>query len=94
MVDCTTRALLLCDLLVTVEENVIAGGAGSAVNEALAALEIHVPVLNLGVPDKFISPDKPASMLATCGLDEAGIIEAINARLPQEATPQVSTHGT
>ena len=42
------------DLLVTVEEHAVAGGAGSAVNEVLAAGDYNCPVLNLGIPDRFI----------------------------------------
>ena len=41
------------ELLVTVEENAIAGGAGSGVNEALAALGINIPILNIGIPDQY-----------------------------------------
>src|SRR5690554_3551039 len=68
-------------LLVTVEENAIMGGAGSAVNEWLLAKGIQIPVLNLGLPDIYVEHDKPASMLAECGLDAAGIERAIRQRL-------------
>ncbi len=68
-------------LLVTVEENAIMGGAGSAVNEWLLAQGIQIPVLNLGLPDIYVEHDKPASMLAECGLDAAGIERAIRQRL-------------
>ena len=69
------------ELLVTVEENAVMGGAGSAVNEWLLAQGIQIPVLNLGLPDLYIEHDKPASMLAECGLDAAGIEAAIRQRL-------------
>jgi len=69
------------DLLVTVEENAIAGGAGSAVNEALAEMGITVPVLNLGLPDRFIEHGNPAELLASCGLDPNGIEQQIRARM-------------
>ncbi|MDZ7684028.1 MAG: transketolase C-terminal domain-containing protein [Gammaproteobacteria bacterium] len=69
------------DLLVTVEENVVHGGAGSAVNEYLAGAGISCGLLNLGIPDRFIGHDKPAAMLADCGLDESGIEASIKARL-------------
>lgn len=69
------------DLVVTVEENVLAGGAGSAVNEHLIASGIQVPLLNLGIPDHFITHDKPDNMLAEYGLDEAGILRAITRKL-------------
>lgn len=57
------------------------GGAGSAVNEWLLAQGIQIPVLNLGLPDIYVEHDKPASMLAECGLDSAGIERAIRQRL-------------
>ena len=68
------------DYLVTVEENVVAGGAGSAVAEALAELGIVVPILHLGLPDKFIDHGDPALLLSKCGLDAKGIAASIAAR--------------
>ena len=68
-------------LLVTVEENAIQGGAGSAVNEFLAASGRAIPVLNLGIPDEFIAHDSPQGMRAQCGLDEQQIAAAITRRL-------------
>tara|TARA_R110000824_G_scaffold336_10_gene2323 strand:+ start:2295 stop:4184 length:1890 start_codon:yes stop_codon:yes gene_type:complete len=64
-------------LLVTVEENVIKGGAGSAVNEFLHAAGITTNVLNLGLPDRFLDQGKAEQMLADCGLDSSGITAAI-----------------
>ena len=72
-------------LLVTLEENAVMGGAGSAVNEWLLAEGISIPVLNLGLPDIYVEHDKPASMLAECGLDAAGIERAIRQRLGDPA---------
>lgn len=69
------------DLLVTIEENVIAGGAGSAVNEVIHNHQINLEVLNLGVPDSFIRQDKPTSMLQECLLDDEGILDSIERRL-------------
>jgi 1-deoxy-D-xylulose-5-phosphate synthase len=69
------------DLLVTVEENALMGGAGSAVNELLNAEGILKPVLNLGLPDLFVEHAKPDEMLAECGLDAAGIERSIRTRL-------------
>ncbi|SDM90709.1 1-deoxy-D-xylulose-5-phosphate synthase [Franzmannia pantelleriensis] len=69
------------DLLVTLEENVVAGGAGSAVNELLAAEGVQIEVLNLGLPDAFVEHGKPGELLAECGLDAAGIEAAIRRRL-------------
>jgi len=68
-------------LLVTIEENAIAGGAGSAVNELLAAHHISVNVLNLGFPDRFIEHGAPAQMLADWGLDSEGLLRSIRERL-------------
>jgi len=70
------------ELLVTVEENTVAGGAGSAVNEALNANGIHVPVINLGLPDEHMEHGKPEQMLADAGLDAVGIRRSILAALP------------
>ncbi|BCB71875.1 1-deoxy-D-xylulose-5-phosphate synthase [Vreelandella aquamarina] len=70
------------ELLVTLEENVIAGGAGSAVNELLNAEGVQVEVLNLGLPDAFVEHGTPAELLRDCGLDAEGIERAIRARLP------------
>ncbi|MDT8879031.1 1-deoxy-D-xylulose-5-phosphate synthase [Halomonas saccharevitans] len=67
------------DLLVTLEENVVAGGAGSAVNELLMAEGARVEVLNLGLPDAFVEHGKPAELLAECGLDADGIEASIRA---------------
>jgi 1-deoxy-D-xylulose-5-phosphate synthase len=69
------------ELLVTVEENAIAGGAGSAVVEALAADGMPVPVLTLGLPDHFVEHGDHAQLLADCGLDAAGILRAVRERL-------------
>lgn len=55
--------------LVTIEENVIAGGAGSAVGEALAASGLRIPLLQLGIPERFIERGSRASCLAAAGLD-------------------------
>jgi len=69
------------DLVVTIEENVIAGGAGSGVAEELAAAGIAVPILHLGLPDHFIDHGDPAFLLAHVGLDAKGIAAAVAARL-------------
>jgi 1-deoxy-D-xylulose-5-phosphate synthase len=69
------------DLLVTIEEGSIMGGAGSAVAEALSAAGIVKPLLQLGLPDKFIDHGDAAQLLAQCGLDAAGIVASVNQRL-------------
>jgi 1-deoxy-D-xylulose-5-phosphate synthase len=65
------------DALVTVEEGCLMGGAGSAVQEALAAAGVLIPVLGLGLPDQFIEHGDPAKLLALCGLDAAGIEQSV-----------------
>ncbi len=67
------------DVLVTIEENVIAGGAGSAVNEFLQAQNILMPVLNIGLPDRFVEQGSREELLALCGLDAKGILAKIQA---------------
>jgi 1-deoxy-D-xylulose-5-phosphate synthase len=67
-------------LLVTVEENVVQGGAGSAVAECLARHGLHITMLHLGLPDTFLEQGNPAQMLVDCGLDGAGIARAIQER--------------
>jgi len=73
------------DLLVTVEEGCVMGGAGSAVAEALAAAGIAKPLLVLGLPDQFVEHGDPAKLLGLCGLDAAGIEQAIRTRLAATA---------
>ena len=68
-------------LLVTLEENAVAGGAGAGVAEALAELGIQVPILHLGLPDRFIEHGDVSTMLADCGLDPAGIERAVRQRI-------------
>jgi 1-deoxy-D-xylulose-5-phosphate synthase len=65
------------ELLVTVEENALAGGAGSAVNECLAAAGLTPRVLNLGLPDRFTSQGSRGELLAEYGLDTPGILHAL-----------------
>ncbi len=69
------------ELLVTVEENVVMGGAGSAVLEWLQQNRRNVAVLQLGLPDRFIDQGDPALQLAACGLDKAGVLRSIQARI-------------
>jgi 1-deoxy-D-xylulose-5-phosphate synthase len=69
------------ELLVTVEESVVMGGAGSAVLESLEAQGLVVPVLQLGLPDEFVPHGDPQQLLADCGLTREGIVRSIRARL-------------
>ncbi|MDH5694182.1 MAG: 1-deoxy-D-xylulose-5-phosphate synthase [Gammaproteobacteria bacterium] len=65
------------DLLVTVEENAIEGGAGSAINELLVKMEHPPQIINLGLPDKFVDHGGREELLSMCGLDASGIIRSI-----------------
>ena len=70
------------DLLVTVEDNAVMGGAGSAVAEWLAAEGIPTPVLQLGLPDSYLEHMERGDMLASVGLDAEGIAASIRRRRP------------
>jgi 1-deoxy-D-xylulose-5-phosphate synthase len=63
--------------LITVEENAVMGGAGSAVAEALADMGLVKPLLHLGLPDRFVEQGDHGVLLSRCGLDAAGIESAI-----------------
>ncbi|MEK7360740.1 MAG: transketolase C-terminal domain-containing protein, partial [Pseudomonadota bacterium] len=69
------------ELLVTVEEGAVMGGAGSAVAECLATAGLTRPLLHLGLPDKFIDHGDTGLLLAAVGLDKPGLLAAIRARL-------------
>jgi 1-deoxy-D-xylulose-5-phosphate synthase len=71
------------DLLVTLEENAIAGGAGSAVTEYLQDIGLNVPVIQLGFADEFVDHDSQKQQLAKQGLDAASIETRIRTRLAQ-----------
>ena len=68
------------DVLVTLEEGALMGGAGSAVLEALSAAGVLRPVLTLGLPDVFIEHGDPVKLLALQGLDAAGIEQSVRKR--------------
>jgi len=76
------------DVVVTIEENVIAGGAGSAINELLAPMTAPIVILNLGLPDKFVEHGDHGVLLSDCGLDEAGIVASIKQIMPNTTTHQ------
>lgn len=71
------------EVLVTLEENAIMGGAGSGVNELLMAKRRAVPVLNIGLPDSFVSQGSQEEVRVDLGLDAAGIRRQIEAWLAQ-----------
>ncbi|HEB83139.1 MAG TPA: 1-deoxy-D-xylulose-5-phosphate synthase [Gammaproteobacteria bacterium] len=69
------------ELLVTIEENAIAGGAGSAVAEYLSAQSIDTPVSHIGFPDEYVQHGEPAQLLADWGLDRDGMLTAIRRKI-------------
>jgi 1-deoxy-D-xylulose-5-phosphate synthase len=71
--------------LVTVEENTVLGGAGSAVLEVLERLGLPRQVLQLGLPDRFVEHGDPASLIRECGLDVDGILASIRAAVRPKA---------
>ncbi|MEA1051085.1 1-deoxy-D-xylulose-5-phosphate synthase [Lamprobacter modestohalophilus] len=80
-------------LLVTVEENAVAGGAGSAVSELLAEQGVLVRCLHLGLPDRCQEQASHVQQLAACGLDDAGIEEAVRAEMRDLGLEQTRLKG-
>ncbi len=79
------------DLLITVEDNAVAGGAGSAVNEYLASNDQTISIRNLGLPDNFLEHASREELLHTAGLDRDGIISAVQETLSQPALAKSAT---
>ena len=79
------------ELLVTVEENVVAGGAGAGVAEALAAHGVSAPLLHLGLPDRFVEHGDQKQLLSECGLDADGIRRRILQRRPRGLAGRVES---
>jgi len=71
-------------LLVSVEENAVIGGAGSEIARVLAERGLHVPLLQLGLPDQFIDHGEQGQLLAELGLDKTGIVHRIRDSLPSD----------
>ena len=92
-VACVLEMARTHDYVVTVEEGCVMGGAGSACVEALAAAGVATPVLQLGLPDRFVDHGDHAALLAQCGLDANGILASIRERFdvqPRAAAPRVA----
>lgn len=66
------------ELIITIEENAVMGGAGSAVNEYFQQQGVPVNLRMMGLPDRFIDHGDHGQMLSACGLDASGIIDSIN----------------
>ncbi len=81
--------------LVTIEDNVVAGGAGSGVGELLNAEGVLRPILHLGLPDSYQHHASREDLLAEAGIDAAGIRAAVLKRWPQLAAgiPPLSAAG-
>ena len=87
--DCITEIAAKHDLIVTLEDNAIMGGAGSAVNEYLHQCNNTTAVLNLGLPDHYIHHAEREQQLAQCGLSVAKIIAKINRYLGVEKQTEI-----
>jgi 1-deoxy-D-xylulose-5-phosphate synthase len=81
------------DAFVTLEDNAIAGGAGSGVAECLAAHGIVKPILHLGLPDAYLEHGSREEVLTMAGLDLPSIRHAIRARFPQLTAASVANAG-
>jgi len=83
------------ELLVTIEENSIAGGAGSGVAEWLSSQGLTLPCVHLGLPDRYVEHAEHAQQLAACGLDAPGILtsvrDALSRCFPDRASPGAAT---
>jgi 1-deoxy-D-xylulose-5-phosphate synthase len=78
------------ELLVTIEDNAVRGGAGSAVAEVIAAADLAVRMLHLGLPDRFVEQGEQGQLHAALGLNAQGIVAAVNKRerpMAQRALP-------
>jgi 1-deoxy-D-xylulose-5-phosphate synthase len=78
---------------VTIEDNAIAGGAGTAVAECLAANGITLPIQHLGLPDVYLEHGSREEVLTMAGLDLPQIRNAIRARFPQYVDTPVASAG-
>lgn len=77
------------DLVITVEENAIAGGAGAAVNEVIAAHGIKQQIANYGLPDRLLQHGSREDMLRDAKLDYEGILDFITEQMDESVTEQV-----
>jgi 1-deoxy-D-xylulose-5-phosphate synthase len=77
------------ELLVSIEENVVQGGAGSAINETLAANGVAQVIINYGLPDRLVEHGSQDDMLRDAGLTNEGLLQFIQSHL--EKTGQLNT---
>ena len=85
--NCILEMAASHDLIVTVEENTVAGGAGNGVNEVLNAHGCKTPILTIGLPDRFIEQGSREEVLTDAGLDTAGILASIAAYSGKVSAP-------
>ncbi len=81
------------ELIITIEENAVMGGAGSAVTELVAGMKHPPTIINLGIPDRFIEHGTHAELLDICGLNVNGILRAAHSKL-QDSCSKVLPAGT
>jgi len=86
-VDLLRQLVASHSLLVTIEDNAIAGGAGSGVAECLNQLGIQAPLLHLGLPDDFVEHGSQAGLHESLGLDGKGIVASVKDRM-RKGKPQ------
>lgn len=79
-------------LLITLEENVVAGGAGSGINELLNQQRGHTPIINIGLPDNFIEQGSREELLAECRLDAAGISSQVREAIASVRSKRMEEH--
>lgn len=72
------------DLIVTLEDNAVAGGAGSAVSELLTTHDVHKPTLHIGIPDRFVDHGSREDCLRDAGLDAAGVRHSLDDWLAEQ----------
>jgi len=91
--DLVGRLAASHDCIITLEENAVAGGAGSAVAECLAALGIERPIHHIGIPDRFIEHGTREDCLVMAGLDVAGLERQIARLWPASPTVVAAAGG-
>ena len=78
------------NLIITMEEQVVAGGGGSAVNEVLAKYGILTRIINLGLPDEHLEHGVPKDVLADCGLDAESVVDLIESCIEYDFKKRIS----
>jgi 1-deoxy-D-xylulose-5-phosphate synthase len=79
--------------LVTIEDNAVAAGAGSGVAQLLASRGVRIPLLQLGIPDRFIGHGPRESCLAAAGLDASGLSHSVEQWLRSQSPERLAAAG-